>query len=381
MARHDICIVGLKCYDLLAESAVPRYLGGVEKLLVSMARGLSESGVNTAFVTYDHGQPDVQVFDGVTVYKSFEAEQGLPGLRYFHPRTTGIWSAMREADAPVYLQMSASSETGRVALGCRLPGRGRRSFVFALASDKDGDRDAIGKWSWRERALYEYGLSAADLVISQTRKQQSILERSYGRESTVLPMPIESPSGVDVAGKAAESRTQHRVLWVGRIIETKRLEFLFEVAKQCPDVAFDVVGMPNKPSAYFDGLVRQAEKIDNVVLHGRVGAEAMPEFYRSATLLICTSVLEGFPTTFLEAWSYGLPVVTSFDPDDVVATRNLGKVVFTVEDMAGAVREFSRSAEDRLVYGRRVLDFFQRNYTLEAILPRFRRYCIDGLRT
>ena len=36
-------------------------------------------------------------------------------------------------------------------------------------------------------------------------------------------------------------------------------------------------------------------------------------------MLLSTSDFEGFPNTFLEAWSVGLPIVSTFDPDTVFA--------------------------------------------------------------
>jgi glycosyltransferase involved in cell wall biosynthesis len=374
MPRHDVCIVGLKCYDLLARASVPRYLGGIEKLLVTMARGLSQTGADTAFITYDHGQPDAQVVDGITVYKAFSDEAGLPGVRFFHPRMTGLWCAMRRANAAIYIQMGAGSEAGRVALGAHHFTGNRKAFVFSLASDKDADRDAIRRFPLRERLLYQYGLRSADLLISQTQTQREALLRSFGHESTVLPMPIESPDGVDVDAKVMVEGGRHRLLWVGRIIETKRLELLFKVARRCSDVKFDVVGTPNRESRYYQGLVREAEEIENVTLHGRVAEGVLPRLYRESTLLLCTSILEGFPTTFLEAWSYAMPVITTFDPDGVVAENKLGEVVETEDEIVDAIRRFTSEMALRQQYCSRVRQYFEEHYTLDAILPKFRSH-------
>lgn len=373
MSRHDVCIVGLKCYDLLTGASVPRYLGGIEKLLVTMARGLSRSGVNTAFITYDHGQSDREVVDGITVYSAFSDESGLPGLRFIHPRMTGLWRAMRRADAAVYLQMGAGSEAGRVALGAHHFTRGRKSFIFSLASDKDADRKAIDNLPLRERMLYRYGLDAADLLISQTKSQRDALKSGFGHDSIVLPLPIDSPDDLDPDKVAGESR-KHRLLWVGRIIETKRLELLFQVARRCPDVTFDVVGTPNRESDYFKGLVREAEEIENVTLHGRVAEGVLPRLYRESTLLLCTSILEGFPTTFLEAWSYATPVVTTFDPDGVVAENSLGEVVETEDEVVDAIQRFTTDQALRKEYSIRVRTYFEEHYTLDAILPKFQSH-------
>ena len=53
--------------------------------------------------------------------------------------------------------------------------------------------------------------------------------------------------------------------------------------------------------------------------HERVG-----DFLRGATLFAHSSPAEGFPNTFLEAWSHGLPTVTSFDPDGRIEALGLG---------------------------------------------------------
>jgi glycosyltransferase involved in cell wall biosynthesis len=52
----------------------------------------------------------------------------------------------------------------------------------------------------------------------------------------------------------------------------------------------------------------------------------MAALYRQALVLLCTSESEGFPNVFLEAWSCSRPVLTTVDPDDVVATFQLGQV-------------------------------------------------------
>ncbi len=63
----------------------------------------------------------------------------------------------------------------------------------------------------------------------------------------------------------------------------------------------------------------------------------MADYYRCAAVLLCTSVSEGFPNTFLEAWRCGTPVVTTVDPDGIVGTHDLGRVAHTLEDLSGAL--------------------------------------------
>jgi hypothetical protein len=119
---------------------VPRYLGGIETQLVVLAKGLAKEGCDVSLITYDHGQPDGERFQGVTVYKSHAPDIGVPMIRFFHPRSTQLWRAMRRSNADIFLQMGAGTETGQVAFGCRLLPSPRRKFVFCMASDTDFGR-------------------------------------------------------------------------------------------------------------------------------------------------------------------------------------------------------------------------------------------------
>jgi glycosyltransferase involved in cell wall biosynthesis len=114
-------------------------------------------------------------------------------------------------------------------------------------------------------------------------------------------------------------------LWVGRLSEEKRPEWLIQLATELPECHFDVVGQCNVDSRYGLALTDRIARLPNVRWHGYVPHARMGVLYRACSLLLCTSESEGFPNVFLEAWSCGKPVLTTVDPDDVVATFQLGR--------------------------------------------------------
>ncbi len=68
----------------------------------------------------------------------------------------------------------------------------------------------------------------------------------------------------------------------------------------------------------------------------------MPEVYASCSLLLNTSLTEGFPNTFLEAWTHGLEIVASVDPDGHVASDRFGHVGSTIPELLSGIEKVFR---------------------------------------
>lgn len=337
----DVCIVSPFAYGALKGDGRGQ-IGGVEWQTSLVARWLAARGHRVRLVTWDEGQPDGVEVDGVRVVKLCRREAGLPGLRFLHPRWSSLNAALRRADARVYYQNSAEYVTGQVALWSRRHGR---RFVYSVASNMDCEPSLPELRTLRERFLYRYGLRHADRVIVQTRTQQRMLREDFGRRSVMLPMPCPGPGRDDLAPREPPPHGSGRVLWLGRICEVKRPDVLLALADACPEVGFDLVG-PAEDSPYGRTIVERARGMSNVVVHGAAPRSKVPELYARAACLCNTSVYEGFPNTFLEAWSHGCPVVSTIDPDGLIADRGLGAVAADVAGLAAAIRGLL-SAPDR----------------------------------
>lgn len=356
---------------------MPRYLGGIERLLPQFARALRDYGYKVAFITFDHGQNQEETVDGITICKCFAPHEGIRGIRFFYPRLTKLWSAMKQADAKVYIQMGGGAETGCSQFCSQRIGSPKRTFVYLVASDSDCDKRLRTQRFNPDHFIYKHGLKRADVVISQTYRQSEFLQKAAKIPSAVIPMPYlkRKNSPVETSFTSNGSIPQS-VLWVGRIVEVKRFEWLLDIAEFLPHIKFDVAGSPNKHSSYYQNLEKRSLSITNITLHGRISDEKLSEFYKNAGLLLCTSSLEGFPTTFLEAWSIGLPVVTSFDPDDVVANMEIGLVANTVQGLVAKIKKIlsSKDLYRSLAYNSKT--FFDKNYTPEALIPKFQKAMI-----
>lgn len=373
--KPSICLVALNAFNVLSDRQDLHHVGGAEVQQLQIASWLVRRGYPVRFVTLDHGQPDGVDVDGIRVFKAYVQADGIRGLRFLHPRWSGLWAALKRADANVYYQRGAEDETGQVALWCWLH---RRKFVFAAANDSDCVSSLYALNSRREKALYRLGLRLADAVTAQTSTQQTLLRKDMRVESVVIrncgralaDRPLDKPPAV----RTAEPM---RVLWVGRISEQKRLDWLLDLAQRCPDTTFEVVGASNADSGYAAALLARAAGIPNVKMQGRVPYDEMPGYYRRCHILCCTSAYEGFPNTFLEAWSLRVPVISTFDPDGAIATHGLGWVTQDVEGMVGWLRRIEKSPEIWSRASQAAERYYTANHTPEACLPALERLLLS----
>ncbi len=365
--KPSICFVAPNNYAVLSGRPDLKHIGGAEIQQPMIAKELLRRGHAVSFVTLDHGQQDGIIHDGLWVFKAYAPGRGIRGLRFFHPRWSGLWRAMGRADADVYYQMNAGSETGQVAAWCWLH---KRRFLFAVSSDADCDPSLPNLSHARERLLYRYGLSHTDRVISQTIVQQRMLRDAFKTDSVIIPSCSADPFEGRFSRRRPPEAGVAGALWVGRFSPEKRLELLLDLAELLSDVRFDVVGAAFAESDYSRGLERRAAGLSNVILHGRVPHEDMTTFYRRSSVLVCTSAYEGFPNTFMEAWCHGTPVVTTVDPDNVVSTEGLGQAV----DCSGELREVLAgllgSAQRWTECSVKARRYYDQNHTVQATVDR-----------
>ena len=325
-----VCLVGLENLPVLAREFNQHGSGGEQVQQTLLARALSERGFQVSMVVGDYGQPDGAQWDGVSVFKAYKPDAGIPLVRFVHPRWTRTWQALRRADADVYYTSCAGMMVGLMAIFCRMYGRG---LVFRLASDADADPDRLLIQYRRDKALYAFGLRRAHAVLSQHGAQQAALLGSYGVPSAVADMLVEGPGQ-----ERGLVQRDVPVLWVSNLRDIKRPDRVVDLARGLPECGVHMVGGPQPGAqALYEHIRAEAAGLPNLVFHGRVPYHDVGDFYDRARVFVNTSDVEGFPNTYLQSWRRGVPVVAYFDPDGLIRREGLGYAVSSMEEMRGAV--------------------------------------------
>jgi glycosyltransferase involved in cell wall biosynthesis len=306
-------------------------------------------------------------------------------LRFFHPRLSSVWRALREVDADVYYQRSAGMLTAVVAEFCRRHGK---LSIYAGASDMDFIPGRQQIRLARDRWLFERGLSRVDRVVVQNATQLESCRANYGREATLIPSCYElpevaRPGRVDEVARpgrvdAASRARGDAVLWVGTVHDYKRPEMLLELARRLPHRRFVMIGGSAAPGerllpGYFELIRDEAAKLPNVEMVGFLPLAEVEPWFDRGRVLVNTSIYEGMPNTFLQAWARGIPTVATVD----VGARVNGKPVYpTFLEIEEAAAEIERLFADDLHWARasaRCLDYFNREHSSDEVLRRYSR--------
>lgn len=371
MKTHPhICFVAPHAWPVLSGNRDVVFAGGAEVQQCHLARGLVARGYQVSMLCLDYGQPVLVEIGGIRVHRLFKPNAGWPVVRFLHPRLTALWRGMRQVDADIYYQRGADMHAGVVAAYCRLHGK---KSIFAGANDNDfSPGKQLIRYN-RDKWLFEYGLARASVIVAQQQAQKQLCWENYRRDSTLIrscyPAPVEQadPSG--------------GILWVATIRKFKGPERFIELAKSLPDYRFTMIGGPGGNDAeslrYYESIRSQAEAVPNLSFLGFVHPADVEHYFDRARIFVNTSDTEGFPNTFLQAWSRGMPTVSLFDP----GSQEDGKLVCaTAQDIKGVSELLCALNCDDVLWremGERCRRYYLRHHALDSVLDAYERLFLN----
>lgn len=212
-----------------------------------------------------------------------------------------------------------------------------KKLVFFIAADTNMDKGKEAKRNFETR-FFRRGIKYLDYIVAQNSRQQEQTKTNYGKSSLIIPNIWKNDA------KEGTSEKKYDVLWVGNIRKVKRPDVYVKIAKALPEVRFAMVGGPADPALY-EETQKQASLLQNLDFLGRQGFVETNEVFSTARMFACTSSSEGFPNTFLQAWSNGIPVVSTVDPSDVVKKNGMGVVCNDTDDLVTAIKRFLENKE------------------------------------
>ena len=155
------------------------------------------------------------------------------------------------------------------------------------------------------------------------------------------------------------------VLWIANLRKLKRAEWIIYAAELLPNVDFTMIGGVAGDYQYYSNIEERAKHISNLHFLGQKSFWEVNDWVANSRVVCCTSEYEGFPNTFLQAWSQKKPVVSTVDPSDMIVKNNLG---FFVDSLDSFIKSIQILKDDNKIYSsleENITVFFRKNYSTD----------------
>lgn len=203
------------------------------------------------------------------------------------------------------------------------------------------------KWGRFAKAYIIFGekcaARCADEVIVLNRYVQQYFQEKYNRDTVLIPNGIEKPetkTAVEIKEKFKLEQDSY-ILYLGRIVPGKGLEYLIDAFKQCKtEKSLVIAGGSSDTRAYMEEIRCMAKEDTRIIFTDFVEGQVLEELYSSAYLFVLPSDSEGMPMSLLEAMSYGNCCLTSDIAGCVDVMGDCG-ITFSqgnTEDLAGKLQ-------------------------------------------
>lgn len=162
-------------------------------------------------------------------------------------------------------------------------------------------------YEYHDNKIMNFVLNNATNVVTLAMVINGYLKELYNIDGAVIYNPISKQPKRDL------SNTEKFIFFAAYLIKDKGyttiLEAFSSISRKYPDWNLVIAGT---------GELEEARKLCNefgitgqVTIHNWLSRQQMDEMYEKAGIFCIASLKEGFPMSFLEAASYGVPVVST----------------------------------------------------------------------
>ncbi len=351
-----------------------RFTGGAELQCWMLATEFARRGWEVHYVSENSKPGMPELLDGVTLHYLPEVgywkegnREGIaaimsrinPDVVYNRVFNLYTWQAMSLAPKHAVTIWAAASDADAAVLG----------FVKEMFRSKTIPQLLVlAPRLIHARYFARKGALSAQIRLAQHFEQQQHLKK-VGIDTTVLRNSFP-PTDADVLQK---HEGKPSVFWAGSVKRWKQPELFIELARRCQDLdcEFVIAGEVFKKE-YPLLLERAAAELRNFRYAGHIPLQEIDRYFAAAHLHIKTSQpLEGFPNTFVQAWQYGVPVVSlDVDPDGLLSRERLGAVVSSMDELEAKVRELLANPQLRREIGARAREFTLKEFNLHKNVDR-----------
>lgn len=345
MAKKRICLI-LPNHWTFA-------MGGAQYQAKLITEALIQQSDSDVHFIANRARPEADTVTGYTL-RTIGSRKGIRRFTYLFD-THELLEALEDIRPDVIYQRVTCAYTGIAAWYSQ---RTECKLAWHIAHEWDvtpfqwsNTKDVLFRWA--EKKAIEYGVRRADLIFAQTRHQQTLLSRNYGRSATLIPNFHPNPA------EAPDKEKHFTVVWVANLKSWKRPEVFVQLAESLQhrsDIQFVMIGRVMYAEDEFKALNARMVRLQNLSYLGELSQGEVNQWLARSHVFVNTSRYEGFPNTFIQAWMRECVVVSlSVNPDNVFDQEE-PRLGFCAQDHAGQLTDMIRQLADQPVLRSRIAE-------------------------
>jgi hypothetical protein len=314
----------------IGKALTGRTSGGGELQIALLAKALARGGNEVVVLDYEYTK-EFQTDEGIRVYPIQGWDKGIRFLRIITHRIPQLYNSLKDQKADIYYCRISDF---RHIFAWAAARKVKAKFVLGLAADLEIMNFRM-RWKYYYitnlrnlwvffdgiliEIVYPILLRKSDIVLVQHEGQKQILQKKNIR-SVLFPNLIDLQQIPAISGSKGDY-----FVYVGWLDKRKGFTEFFELVSKSPTYKFRVIGPPRDKTGYV--YYERLKSFGNVTLMGKLNHSDTLRQIAHARALISTSYMEGFPNIFIEAWAYGIPVLSLYvDPGSVIEKEKLGEI-------------------------------------------------------
>lgn len=278
-----------------------------------------------------------EIVDGMDVHSLKPARSFMTWMNI-----SGLYRIMKKVNADMWYCRAARTYVFSVWLLSKILGG---KVIWACSSDVYVTKELGREWEKKnilvsiifflDKRFFIKAIRNIDLVLLQTYNQKTKLKENWNIDGTVIRNGYPLP-------EFTATKRQPVILWIGNLRRLKHPEKFVQLAHvfQDRDYRFRIIGK-EMGFPFLTEIVRKADRTyNNFEYLGEQELSCVHLLLKQAKLVVHTGEYEGFSNVFIEAWLFGVPVVSlHVDPDGIIKKNNLGRISHSMDQMKHDIQE------------------------------------------
>lgn len=361
-------MAGRKKKICIFTSYFPLAQGGAEYQAYLIAKSLDPSKFDIFFLTFNMREKKLITIDGFKIYSIKTSNVlfkfGKPYFLYYFSIKKIL---SREKPDIVYRRMGSATP----GILCLLKKKIGFKLIWACAHITDLEKIKIhgikNILTYCDDLFRIYGIRNADQILVQTYDQKQTLMKNFRRPSILFSNVHPAPASPDSITKDS---TAVRIVWIANFKKWKQPELFIRLADQCKDLSgtrFIMAGRIGSDKNW--GRMRnRIQSLSQVEYRGEMPLHDVNHLLAKSHIFVNTSLHEGFPNTFIQAWMRRLPVISlHVDPDDIIKNNRIGFHSGTFEQMVKDTRLLIEKQEIREGMGTRAQSYALEKFSINNL--------------